>query len=961
MKKLLSLILSFVLLISGVVFAKNDTTSKNDYASKVLVGLGLMDAPKTEAEWQDVMTRGEIANIVYRILNYEMYDTISATWASTFYGDKTEGTDLITDLTSDELYNDVDLECEFYDAIAFLNENGIMSGYGDGYFGVNDPIKPLHAAKIILDIMGYKSFVEGFEDKNDMYTQLAYDLELIVANGDSMTKAECAQFVYNALGTQFDSNVGDNVSFDDGEHTILERYLKLSYAEGTMTDNGYVSINGSECVGADRIKIGDLVLNVKNIGQEKINWLGRHVGVFFVDENRENAYQTVFMLLTDKDDCIQIRGREVESYNKKVLKYYDDSKVKDVTFAGDVSIIYNYQAVETWDESLFTSPNSVIKLISSKNSKDVGVVIIEDYTSVLVQEISGTRVYNKILSPNASSVKDFDPDEKTVVILKSDGSVGSIKDIKSDKIVDVIEGEDIIIGKISDTVVDEFKIALSGSDRFGSYYSNGSNNYYVNDSINNAENKPLVSVGKIYKAYINSFGDIAWLSNIDTDSKSYAFLLKTIPEEYEDHVCRVKILNPINEWKIIEMSEKVTFSNQYGAEKKMYCDEAYNDYLNSYRGLIRYRVNEEGKISYIEIPIVDSGYNYDGKLILQKSVGYEDANSDGKPDGALWRDNGSIDKNLIVRHDSIFLVQNPELDPASEEAYSFKSNILEDYKSYTLDAYVTVAGSPNAEYVKVLSNVGQEMVLATDPHVAVVKDLYYTLVDGEEVACVDVFDLPQDKIGSDVTLYMKDSTVLNNVQNVFKDTDPDGNPITYDLGIGDIIRYSLDVYGKVNQIYLYWDYDKPNQTSSLGKTGGWAGTIDWWQDDQKGHTNPFGFSGEAVKDDAFSSIAAVNLRSLSGYVYKKFGDVLTVTTQDLSVTPYDKLADPTKYSTESYRFHINYKIATITINGDKISGKAFSLDDVKPYDIYGKDCSRVIVMGQNGGMTRSIIINDVTE
>ena len=960
MKKIICFLLSAVMTCAMVVHAETETEQgyiehKYQYAVKVMKGLGLMDTPAEESEWQDKITRAEMSEILYRILNYDTYDSIAGEWSGNFYGDKDANTSLITDIAEDNTYSDVDSEHEYYKYIKHLSERGIMKGFGDGTFKPDEHIVPMHAAQVMIRLMGYTPFINSYKDPNEGYNQYAVNLELVSGSASSMTRAEAAQFIYNALITEYENLL-------ETENTILEKYLGVSYVKGVMTDNGYVSLVSDDSVGDGKVKINNQTLTLNDNNLEIIEFLGRQTEAYYKAEGEDNEFEIVLALLTEEDECLEIKGRDVEKYQSGVITYYDGSRIRNEKLDDGAIIVYNNEVKESYKGDLFTSDNSYISLITPKNGGNVETVIIKEYESVFVGAAENNKVYNKIQYPSKSNVIDFDEELRPVIIYNADGTIGTFKDIKVDTVIDVIESDNLMVAKICDEKITEFKLSGKGTDEYGTVYKSAEAQYNLNNELKNATNVIDVKIGEVYKVYMNSFGDIAWLATTDsTEVIKYGFMLKAVSDEDSFELpFMINVLDNKNEWSWIHLAKKVTYSNERGEEKKFEDEVMYNSYLKDYRGIIRYKTDEAGNLTYIEVPITDKTSKADNKLRLLAKVGYEDVNNDGKYDGTAWRTgSNNIGPDVIVDSTAKFIAQNPELDAESKEAYTFTGNVLRDFEYYTLDAFVTNADSHKAEFVMMQLSVAADNLTVHNRGVAVIKNIETVLNEDEEaVIAMEVYDMPEDMEGQNTTLYLKDAETINNVSNMFKDTDKAGNPITYQLEKGDLIRYAVDAYGKVDSIQLLWERSKPNELNPSGKIGGFAGTINWWNETMSGRTNPFGFVNDGEVSQKPLKITDVNFRALSGYAYKIYDGVLTVTTQDLSVNTYDILENDSRFVTESYLIPNKNLVSKITINGNKITAGAGVSDDIRPYDKYGSDCSRVVLLGRNGSLARMIIINE---
>lgn len=121
-------------------------------------------------------------------------------------------------------------------AIAWARESGIIAGYGNGNFGFEDPITREQTAVILIQLQQYLDIrLEGDQQFTDMDTVSVWAKEAVstLAANDvicgypdgsfcpkqTVTKAECAQLIYNFLQTnKIDFGFNWFLRFDYGVH-----------------------------------------------------------------------------------------------------------------------------------------------------------------------------------------------------------------------------------------------------------------------------------------------------------------------------------------------------------------------------------------------------------------------------------------------------------------------------------------------------------------------------------------------------------------------------------------------------------------------------------------------------------------------------------------------------------------------------------------------------------------------
>lgn len=953
LKRILSVVLTFGMLLA---YAPSEVTAEEaatdtTYAQKIVCALGLIDDAVME-EGTKEMKRSEFAEIIYNILNYEKYDTNSGEWSKKFFGDKDENTQLIEQIKEEGVFSDVSADDNYYTAVNYLASCGFVNGYGDGTFRPDEPISTDYAVKLIIDIMGLQSIAKSFPDTYAGYRQVAQSMKLIADGGaDTLRRKDAAQLVYNAIIAEYDE-----------ENILLDKYLKLEYIRGTMTDNGYVSLDASATeVGRGNVKIGEISLMLSDTTEEVTTFFAREVEAFYGAENSENPYVLACAMLSGKDECTTISGRVVDRYSNGKLTYEKNGSDVSEYFADGATVIYNYEVLPHYDSSTFSSETSTIDLIAPRGTSKIQYVVIQDWESVYVGSAGGGNVFNKIRYSDESSIIDLENYADETLIYKADGTVGSKEDIKVDTVLEVAKSKNFMIVKICNNKVADFTVKNIGENNYGKTYSNGETEYNLYAKMENkATNKPEVKVGKTYTVYLNSFNEIVWASDPTDSGIRFAFMLKLYTEE-SDSTYGLTLMNDAGGWETLMFAGKVKFSDENGVEKtyKSGSNELVN-LVKGYRGIIRYKANGEGKITYFEIPITNKASEVDGKL---RVLG-DSRDSAVSKDGAVWRSaSGNIGTNIIITNDSAkFFAFAPRQDELSRDTYSVKTSPLGDYGTYNLVAYNTKRWSKVAEcaYMEA-ANSGAELK-ANNHCVGIVKGFKQVFDDEAGVVeAIEIYELPDgDNVaGLNKQISMKDEDVLKEVVNIFDDYGSVQNPTYYNVEKGDVIRYAIDGYGRVEKIQLIWDYNKPNSLGANGRPGGLVGAIDWYDSTANGRWNPYAFQNENKMIYNVKQIAELNFRAFSGYVFKVVDSAVTITTQDLSLFEYDVEEKDPRFVTETYLLKEPKAMAEVVVsdNGD-VDVSTLEYAEIRPYDICGSECSKVLVIGTNGGPQKFIVYNE---
>jgi hypothetical protein len=174
-------------------------------------------------------------------------------------------------LSAEMPFIDVSADSPYRNAICGFYNLGFISGTGDGRFSPDDPVTYGQAAKLTVDVLGYKQYAEKkYQGTNAPYVVMAKNLGLMPAISIEMQEkplnaAEAVSVLYNTarcdvMEIRAVDSVGnvEHVIMENAE--LLQRLNKIYYGEGVLVNNGIVSLNGKS---ADE--------NVVYIGNKKLD------------------------------------------------------------------------------------------------------------------------------------------------------------------------------------------------------------------------------------------------------------------------------------------------------------------------------------------------------------------------------------------------------------------------------------------------------------------------------------------------------------------------------------------------------------------------------------------------------------------------------------------------------------------------------------------------------------------
>lgn len=300
--KAFSLVLSLAvlasMLLSQTAFAARfvDVPSGNTFYQYIedIAERGIVNGANGHYYPDQMLTRAELTKIVLRAANKELGSA------------------------SARAFDDVDVSSEFFQYINAAAQLGIISGYGNGKFGPNDPVTRGQAVKILvkafdftLDTSEGPSFVD-VPASSDFYAYIetAYSLELVSGQGKSfwpnsyMTRGQMAKMVSLALkggaaSTSYTLNFVGSYPYADSELTqSTSDKLKLSFTNLPKLANGFMYeawlVLGDELKSAGKFNVDEDGNMISAAGKKTGNVLDTNLEV--------EEYEAMGVTIEPRDD-----------------------------------------------------------------------------------------------------------------------------------------------------------------------------------------------------------------------------------------------------------------------------------------------------------------------------------------------------------------------------------------------------------------------------------------------------------------------------------------------------------------------------------------------------------------------------------------------------------------------------------------------------------------------------------
>ena len=740
MKKKLSMLLSVVLLITGLGMTAaraefSDVASENPYRKAILT-LSMLETSSGQKiinGYEDgtfkpdgAITRAECAKIITGVLN-------------------------IADVNIEDVpFTDVDGHWA-KNSIGMCASRGIINGMGDGTFAPDAQITYEQILKMIVCTLGYSEPAEGMGGYPEGYISQANSLGLldkISGQGfsDNAARGVVAQVVYNALEVKIAQSYEGGTTVTD--RTLLKDSLKTEQVKGTL-------VGVEESVTADCTRtLGKGMLDIRSTDGEEhvlsfskltsdVNEISRNLGqalTVYCKESTTSTYPEIIAIdyETAQNKVIEISSFDIDSYNGSQLVYYEGSSRRTERVHSDkISIRYNGKLIGSDDyieltdldsgsktvtatEALidWLNPSSnyyiygSIKLVDSGND-GVDMIEILDYETLVVYANPTTADYRVQDRLKTTHYLILDPNsvQYTYAITK-DGSTIETTNISANDVLLYARSIDGSVITVTDTAKSFTGSITSVNDTEAmlKITVNG-NEYRVSDAclayLKANDGRDLKS-GLSGTFYPDALGTISYVTLSAESAIPYAYIISAADDIETDTVYVTAYLpsNNASAAKVYPMANRVMINGSSMKDKaavdylknsgsgsnkdadraeQIYGPNKYPSYSTTAQ-LVRMKLNSEGKVSEIvtlnnESPAGTQNEDVT-KLVRYQELGryYYTSNS--------FRESASSSASLFTTNSSTAVIYIP-MERGDRDKYSNRtaSSAFSSGEAYYVEAY----------------------------------------------------------------------------------------------------------------------------------------------------------------------------------------------------------------------------------------------------------------------------------
>jgi len=787
-------ILSFFII---PVRAENETSLSK--AERFAIGVGFLE--KEEYNSQKEVTRAEFAGILVRAMQLVDLDYEKEQWKSNALGADTTTTE---QTVAENIFTDVDASHPYYYEIQLAKQYGIMEGISSIQFAPEYGITVCESVKVLLSVMGYKVQADAYGGYPEGYTNLAQTTGLLKnvkgSITDVITNHDVAQIIYNALDVELLECDFSTNTYEFSDETFMTGILKYGKVKGTVTDNGYTSIDGNSTIGHNKLTVNDITVTLKD--SYASDYIGRQVEMYYSTDDEDENFMLHIEL--DNEDVITFDAADFASFSNGVISYYENERKISKTLDKNVNLIVNNQMYTSFDEETLKFGDGDITLVPDKNGKYT-LIIANKYEYAVVSSVNASEeyIYSKLKGEDVSTKYHLPSDDETVNIRDVSGSPKTSSDISVGDVLNIRQSDNFVDVIISNETVSGFKVTEKSSDEKQIYISDGTNGYTTSMVYERLSNKPEINVQQIYTLYLNMFGEVIWVSDgslLSDDRTGVLTMAKYFEDEMESKQRLVKIFTDEGILDKFYATEKIRIN---GVKKKY--EKAVEILNNAIGSVVLFKTSEEDIIT--EITIANEYGN-------EEKIGwYKIAPTKEYTYGAQG---GDFDNTFYVAGGSTLVYTAPisTADYNKEDNFSVGTAGFTDNGKYTIEAYAKDPSSVVADAV-ILRQAAKSGGKTKEGEAFFIERIVNTVNEDDEPILMFkgyTFAFQGRKATAYAELPVAEDAIMVSFGGVGTEIPADGDinevgPRTYrELSAGDMIYYNLNIRGEIDTIRIGYDY-----------------------------------------------------------------------------------------------------------------------------------------------------------
>ena len=726
---------------------------------KFLSKLGVIEeAAELPEDDNEYISRDEFVNYAVRLLNVDI------------------------PVSSQDKFGDIG-ESEYRDSINLAADLGFVSGGENALFRPYDIITFDEATSVLIGVLGAKSIASSSGGYPAGYVKTANRMKLyddVVMSDSELTFKNAFQLLYNALvapkiaETYMENSIDYAFDFDE---CILKHYFNAHIIEDVVYANEYTSLYDIYNPLKGFITIGDE--KFKTSGNWSNQLLGYCVRGYYVDNNSskdliyagiiKGSNVDITLMSNDIILCEDIVNGFSVSYQRQI-----DEKQRKIKLDSKTLFMINGNLEKNMTVSMLHPEIGTVKFIDNDSNGKYEVVIVTSYDDIVVSAID--KVNNIIYDKYDSSKKfifDFEDENNFYDIFDSEGNKISYSDIA--------EGDVLSIARSN---ADYCTIYVSKKCITGNVDEiiNGDKYVIKGNIVRKLPNRNFVlNLGMSATFYIDVFSNIVGCeSNADTLRFGYLMGIGNYDDFKNKREIRIfSAGDSEEEIPVYECANTVKLDGQ--SVKKKDIGNYFTTTQSQYRA-IAYKLNGYGQVTYIDTTDTNSSENSQEHL-TQKYYSTDTIKVKHPYLGGKFIYSGdtfiiSVPDNYADTYDYMHVTSIPADKTVNADIFTIGENRVK--------ASVIVLKNYNAS----ASSFDSSNVLS------LVQDIRFVVDKNGDINKKLILNIAGNT--TDVFVKEENYSLLDGIDR------------------GDIVRYSINTKGKLQNIEKYYDYSIRQITKTVG-------------------------------------------------------------------------------------------------------------------------------------------------
>jgi|GEM_PF-1263676 len=514
------------------------------------------------------------------------------------------------------LYKDVPSDYWAYNEIMILSNQKILGGDTDGYFVPEGRVLTEHAAKVLVNILGYTLQAESWGSYPNGYLAVAKNLGILknvnAEMGKPLNRSQIAVMICNALDVDIvqQTGYGSNPTFskEDGKTLLTER-MKVYHDEGILEATSVTTLTEESSLRDGEVQINGKIYLTGSVNADK--YLGYYIKYYYKELDKD-LLQLVYIKIDPKNNnTLEIDSENIERADRTNIYYFldkDGKNIKNAKISPIACMIYNGKAFPDFTIRELMPEMGKVVLIDHDDDDEYDIVLVTEYKTVVLRSIFSDQ-NELVLMDRYDSSRNVTIDTKNSDIeVYKDGEKISINNLEEWDVLNIITSDHGSFKKSKvKIIINSVPVGGEIQEESDEHVVISGFRFKIAKSYQNlvkANRAPKLTVQKAGTFYLNLYGEIAAMKEISMST--YGYLTKIAIPKGLDNNPLIKVYTIDGVFSEFVCSEKMAVNDlpqSLSLKKKLIegglCKEVEEDVIVTVPQLIKFKLDEDSKVVHL--------------------------------------------------------------------------------------------------------------------------------------------------------------------------------------------------------------------------------------------------------------------------------------------------------------------------------------------------------------------------